>query len=122
MARVTAIARPDAPYELTDDQAAIWRQVVDAEEAEFFPQSVWPDLMAYCRHVASSQMISTQIDKMERQKRVNLDRYDKLLKLRERENRSANALARSLRITNQSRYDKSKARSAKTSNGVIDWS
>lgn len=120
LANVSAIDRPDAPYELTDEQAAVWHQVVGSEAADFFTPAVLPSLTAYCKHVVSSKNISRQIDKIENAKKLDVDEYDKLLKMREREDRAAEALARGLRITNQARYDKSKKRGGPSSR-VIDW-
>lgn len=120
LSQVTRVERPDAPYDLTDDQADVWRMVVDSEAADFFSPAVFPSLSAFCRHVVTSRLISRQVDAMERGESFDVDEYDKLLKLREREDRAAEALARGLRITNQARYDKSKKRAGPKSR-VLDW-
>jgi len=35
---VQVMARPDAPYDLTDEQADEWRSVVDRLPADWFPR------------------------------------------------------------------------------------
>ncbi len=43
--------RPDAPDELTPEQAEEWRAVVDRMPVDWFRREIWPLLCAYCRHV-----------------------------------------------------------------------
>ncbi|RJT32104.1 hypothetical protein D3227_27270 [Mesorhizobium waimense] len=98
---------PDAPYHLTDAQAAIWRGIVDTLPAEFFPSESFDTLAAYCRHACEVRRLSGEVERFKTEwlrDGEGLRRYGVLIKLRELEVRSMLAAARSLRLTNQSRY------------------
>ena len=106
--------RPDAPYDLTDEQAEEWRAVVDRLPADWFPRETWPLLTAYCRHVVCGRHTARLIHKLESQSEgFDVDEYDKLLKIQEREGRAMSSLATRMRITQQATYDKSKQKPAK---------
>lgn len=110
-----ATASPDAPYDLGDDAATIWRSVLDSLPAGFIAGEAFDTLAAHCRHVASARFISREIDRFQIDwlKLDNgLDRLNKLLAMRDREVRGMLATARALRLTNQSRYRPSTAATA----------
>jgi hypothetical protein len=100
--------RPDPPEELDDHQADIWRAVVLSEAVDFFDSAVLKETLAdYCRHKASANLLSGTISAFKPEWLRLADgasRYKSLLNMREKEVRAANACARSLRLTNQSRY------------------
>src|SRR3954451_18956821 len=110
--------RPQPPDELTDEQAEVWRAVVATKPADWFQPDTHPLLTQYCRHTVAARVLARQIDGMDPACLADEDqlrRYEKLLAMRERESRAINALARGMRLTQQSRYDAAKAdRSAKT--------
>lgn len=101
-------SRPDPLQELTAEQAAIWRETVASEAADFFGTAALRSMLAdYCRHRASAAVVSEVIDtfKPEWLKAAEgAKRYYGLLKMREAETRAAASLATKLRLTNQSRY------------------
>src|SRR5438132_995718 len=76
---------------------------------------------ASCLSVAAGRVVAAQIKGMDpacRADQEHLQRYDKLLAMRERESRAINTLARGMRLTQQSRYDAAKAdRAAKSATG-----
>ena len=107
---IQRVTRPDAPYELTDDQSVIWRRVSDDLPADWFTPKHTGMLKQYCRHEAQSDRIAQLIEQeMAKPGEVlDLQNYDKLLAMQEREGRAMSSLATRMRMTHQALYDKSK--------------
>lgn len=105
---IETVPRPDAPYDLTDDQAEEWRAVVDRMPADWFPRETWPLLSQYCRHIVNARRVAQLIEQAAGRKKLNIGEYEALLKVQERESRAISALARAMRLTQQTTYDKSK--------------
>ena len=99
--------KPKAPDNLTPEQTIEWDAVVGRMPADWFLRETHGILANYCRHVISASTISSRLEEHER-KEGDVQEYDRLLKMREREVRSASSLATRLRITQQTTYDKSK--------------
>lgn len=110
-----ADAAPDAPYDLSDDAASVWRAVLDSLPAGFVAGEQFDTLAAYCRHVVAARFLSREIDRYQPEW-LKIDggvaRLNKLLTMRERETRGMLATARALRLTNQSRYRPERAATA----------
>ncbi len=83
------IERPAPPRELTDQQRAIWFDVVGAHPADTFQPDIWPLLIAYCRHVVEQRHIAGLIEALKRDRRATFKDYDQHLKMQERESRAA---------------------------------
>lgn len=96
---VTHIVRPDAPYDLTDEEATVWRRIVDAVPADWFGPQNWGDLANYCRHEIGSRRVAQLVSECEGREVMDVGEYDKLLKMRERESRAMASLACRLRIS-----------------------
>jgi hypothetical protein len=100
--------RPDPPKDMSDDEAAIWRETVSSEAVDFFNTAALRSLLAdYCRHRASADKVSEVINVFEADWLKNAEgakRYHGLLKMRDLETRAAADKATKLRLTNQSRY------------------
>ena len=130
-------SKPKPPAELTPEQSIVWNDTVSAMPAGWFKPETHNSLIQYCRHVAAAsfnaflitemQMRPFPMSKDEAKKEdgetepeayFDLEAYDRLLKMQERESRAANALARSMRITLQATYDKSKK---KEGGGNMPW-
>jgi hypothetical protein len=94
------------PSELSDAQAAVWRDAVSSMRGDKLARGAYPILVAYCRHVCRARMLESLISafKLEAVKEDlnNLPYLDKLLAMAERETRAATACARALRLTPQS--------------------
>lgn len=103
--------RPDAPYELTDEEADEWRAVVERCPANWFPRETHGLLVAYCRHVVGQRRLSQLVFQHETGEPGQLitdawlERYDALLRMREREGRALSSLATRLRISQQATVD-----------------
>ena len=98
---VEKIARPDAPYDLTDEQAEEWWAVVNRLPADWFPRETHGLLADYCRHVIKSRRIAQLVGAAEAEVELDVKKLDTLYKMAERESRAASSLATRLRITLQ---------------------
>lgn len=113
---IERVMRPDAPYELTDTQAAVWRRVSEDLPADWFTPKHNGLLKQYCRHEAECDRIALLIEQEARKEEIDVQQYDKLLAMQEREGRALSSLATRMRMTQQALYDKSrKAPSGKVS-------
>lgn len=108
--QVEAIQRPDAPYDLTDEQSTEWWAVVNRMPADWFPRETHGMLADYCRHVVKSRRIAQLVDDAESQDAIDVDRLDKLYKMAERESRAASSLATRMRISQQATVRAEQAR------------
>ena len=119
--RVAFGKRPEPPADLTTEQAAIWREIVASEPADFFNTAALRALLAdYCRHREAGEMISGVINTFKADWLKNAEganRYHGLLKMRDLENRAAASAATKLRLTNQARYTPQAAATASRNAG-----
>lgn len=119
--------RPEPPAELSDAEAAIWRETVASEAADFFGTAALRGMLSdYCRHRASADKVSEVINVFRAEWLKNADgakRYHGLLKMRDLETRAAADKATKLRLTNQSRYTPQAASTASrgTAKGMKPW-
>lgn len=101
------VQRPDAPYDLTDEQSEEWWAVVNRLPADWFPRETHGVLAQYCRHVVAARRVAQLVRSAENEVDedgaavLDLNRYDQLLKMQEREGRALSSLATRLRITQQ---------------------
>jgi hypothetical protein len=99
--------RPPPPAELTEEQAEEWRSIVSRMPADWFCREHYAMLCTYCRDVVRERMLSHQIDAFKPEwvrASGGAEKLDKLLAMAERETRAVLALARSMRLTHQSKY------------------
>jgi len=98
--------------------------VVAGEDVAFFKTAVTRGLLAdYCRRRATGEEISEVIRGLEGgwwDDDEHIRHYDKLLRMRDRENIATVALATKLRLTNQSRYLPDTAARAAAKNAEVD--
>lgn len=107
---VEVVPRPVAPDVLTDAQAEVWDAVVSSLPADWFPASAHGTLASYCRHTVEADRLSQMI---ERQESYDVNEYDKLLKMRERETRAAMSAATKCRLTPSTQWSEQKSREVK---------
>lgn len=112
---VEVINRPKPPRDVTPEQSDEWTAVVERMPADWFPRETHGLLTQYCRHVVAARRIAQLIVNVERAKSVDIDAYDKLLKMQEREGRAISSLATRMRISHQATV---RAESAKKPNQV----
>lgn len=108
VAPVEPIPRQAPPGDLTDYEAAIWTAVVNSKPADWFDASTLPLLLSYCKHVSHAADLDQEIADFnpkwirDEQKPNAVSMYKFLLDAREKETRAITALARSMRLTQQS--------------------
>lgn len=110
---VAVVPRPDPPLELTPEQADVWREVVDALPADWFPRETWGLLAQYCRHVIEARRIAQLIDQECAKERLSISNYNELLKMQERQSARIKVLSASMRLSQQSSYNHKTAATAK---------
>ena len=107
---VVAIERALPPDELNDEHKAEWLAVVNRLPADWFPRETHSMLAQYCRHVVSARRVANLIANLEASDDFDLDQYDKLLKMQEREGRAMSSLATRMRITQQATVNPKKTK------------
>jgi hypothetical protein len=119
--------RPEPPDDLTPRQAELWRQTVASENPDFFDTAALRGLLVdYCRHREAGENISGIINQFNPEwlkTTEGASRYAALLRMRELESRAAAAMARALRLTNQSRYTPKTGATAgrQAARGPLPW-
>jgi hypothetical protein len=105
---VQVITRPKPPEELTSEQSDEWVAVVNRLPAEWFQRETHGMLAQYCRHVVASRRVAELIATVESSGEMDIEQYDRLLKMQEREGRALSSLATRMRLSQQTTFDKSK--------------
>ena len=119
---VIAIKRPVPPKGINTNKARVWIDIVGSKPPDWFGVDTFPLLTAYCHHTVKAQEIDDKIEDVQFEPGTKIEHVDLLFKMRERETRAIMALARSMRLTQQSKL---KAETAETKNrnqpGVVPW-
>lgn len=103
---VTATERQRAPVDLTDEQRAEWMAVVAGLPADRFTREQVPMLAAHCRHTVAQRRIAQLIEAAEKAEEFDVNEYDRLLKMQERESRCLASLAVRLGFAYSTAYEK----------------
>lgn len=103
---VETVTRPEAPYDLTDEQASEWIAVVNTMPADWFMRGNYALLGQYCRHVIAARRIAQLIEQVAATGDKTLDRKEfvELLRQQEAESRAIMMLLRQMRLTQQAVY------------------
>lgn len=116
------VERPDAPYELDDDEALEWKAQVEAMPAGHFTRSTYPLLVALCQHVVTARrlkQIEREIRKPGKGKSFDARAYGAIIKELRCETGEINRCLRAMRLTQQS-TTRPETLSRKLSNQTID--
>lgn len=100
------------PPTLTDSERAVWVAACAGKPHDWFGSEHIAILVDYCRHVVKSDVIDAQIKAFDPEwlkEDEGLRRYERLLTMAQRQSAICNALARSMRLTHQSKYVAAKA-------------
>jgi len=108
---IETTVRPKPPSRLNSEQAAEWLIVVNGLSADWFRSEYLSQLEAYCRHAVASRKVAQLLADVESAATIDIEKYDRLLKMHERETRALSSLATRLRITPQSTYDPKRKKS-----------
>lgn len=103
------LERLEAPPELSDEMLGEWNAIVDQMAGDWFSRENQSLLVQYCRHVVAARRISQLIEECELDKEFDVDLYDKLLKMQDRESREISSLATRMRLTQQAKYTTKRA-------------
>src|SRR3954471_3845648 len=82
---IEATSRPDAPYDLTNEQADEWWAVVNRLPADWFPRETHALLAQFCRHTVAARRVAQLVEAAEQRKRLDVGYYNRLLIMQERE-------------------------------------
>jgi hypothetical protein len=106
---VETVERPDAPYDLTDEQTDEWRAIVADYPADKFPRGTHPELTQMCRLVIRARRAAQLLNAMETSE-LELKEYRDLLRTEKELSLAIVSVSRSLRISNHSntRHEQSK--------------
>ena len=96
------IQRPDAPYDLADEEADEWRAIVNTMPADHFMRGNFPLLAQLCRHVVASRRVAQLIKLVCEAKPFCHRDYANLLTVQSAESSAIMRLSRSMRLTQQS--------------------
>lgn len=117
----TIDGRPNPPADLSKDQSVVWERTVANEAADTFRTAALQQLLKeYCRHVISAKKLASLIETVEGLPNLSgddVEDYDRLLKMRDRETKAIGDKATKLRLTNQSRYTPQAAATAAKKSG-----
>jgi phage terminase small subunit len=109
-------SRPDAPYDLTDEQAELWRGVVDALPGAWIEPGALPVLAAYCRQATALRRLGALMHQAEREGDYDEAMHLALIKAHSGAAQALKTLATALRLTPQSRM-RADAAGAKAGDG-----
>ena len=109
---------PQPPQQLCDEGKRAWLSVVNALPPDWFGSETHRLLVQYCNHCAASAQLQEFIQRYPGNSEFQLDEFDRLLKMQEREGRAMSSLATRLRITKQATTHKD---TSKPSKGRRPW-
>lgn len=113
--------RPRPPAELNGQERDVWNATVNAHPGGWIARDSFPILIQYCRHTVRALRIAQLIQQEEDEDDFNPDRWAKLLDLQNRETKTILALARSMRLTHQSRIRADSAKARPHEGGPRPW-
>ncbi len=103
-AALSVVRRPDAPLDLTPEEADVWCETVEALPADWFPRETWPLLRQWCRHTITARRVSQLIDAAASRDEVQVGEVCGLLAMQAKETAALKALAASMRLSQQASY------------------
>ena len=119
LAAVKDSKQPDTQHELKGRALAVYRAAISSFPSGHFSAGELPQLAAYARHVARGEDMERRIDDFDGDDMAELDR---LTRMAERESRVSLALARTLRLTQQTRRQPiSAGRAVQSAGEAIDF-
>lgn len=113
---VRPLDRVTPPVGVTEEEAALWRTIVDSKPAEWFGDDSAPVLLEYVRAKLSCDLLHERVQAaLQRDADREVERE---MKLRDMESRRLASLATKLRLTQQSRYTPKAAATAARASGA----
>jgi hypothetical protein len=110
---IEVVPRPDAPYELTDEEAIEWRAIVNRLPAGWFAREQWPLLVQYCRLIVTARRTAQLIYyQAHGDEPLHHGLFLKLTRAQREESAAIASLATKMRLSHQS------TRSARADKGI----
>ena len=113
-ATLERMVRPDPPKDLDEDEAKIWRSIVDAMPHDWFTSETFGLLEQYCRHIAGLTFIDRVLRAIQKAPKPDLVEWRKMSNVRRLESKTIAMLATKMRLAQQSSYDTTAVKVAKT--------
>lgn len=104
--------RPPAPTVLSSSEAELWRAIVNTKPADWFDPATIPLLTEYCRLKTSVDILNEQLVRAEQtiaETGEFPDGYKDAVGVLDKKQGRMAQLAMKMRLTQQARYEKSKA-------------
>jgi zona occludens toxin (predicted ATPase) len=115
------ISRPDAPFELDDEEADHWRNVVAAMPADHFIPANYHLLVCLCRHVIESRRITAIVKAYRKQATFNYREYGELLRIQQSQSLIIARLSRSMRLSQQATKNKNMRLPGRITDKPEEW-
>ena len=107
--------RPAPPSQLSKAEAERWRQITATKPPEWFDAGSIPLLIDYVQLQSSCEIVQAEIENFSPEwlrDDDGLERYNKLISIRDKMHGRQAQLAMKMRLTQQSRYDAQKGATA----------
>jgi hypothetical protein len=114
---VAEVPRPDAPYDLSDAEANVWRAICASMPAAHFSRGNYGLLAQLCRHLVAARMLGAIIAAETKKKQIDTKLYQQLLASQEKQSNMIVKLCRSMRLS-QGSVTRAKSPSVRPLNGV----
>lgn len=98
---VEIVERQQAPEDLTEEEAEIWRVVVSDQPADWFSPSTRPLLSQFCRHTIQARRVAEMIERAVADPEMPVEYYERLLAMQAKQTGALKILAASMRISQQ---------------------
>ena len=118
-AAVALIERPEPPLDLTPAQSDEWVTITSALPADWFSPENHPLLAQYCRHIVNARHIAQLIDQECSGNEMDVKLYLDLLAAQHKQTTALKALAASMRLAQQAKYDTKNAAVAQKRAGTV---
>jgi hypothetical protein len=99
---ISAYPRQPLPPELSGDEAEVFLDIVNTEEAAWFTRANLPLLVQYCRHIVQARRIAELIEACVGRRETELPYYLSLLAAQQRETAAIATLSVKMRVAQQS--------------------
>jgi hypothetical protein len=115
LADASTVHRLEPPLELwRDDEAEVWRRIVEALPADWFTAADAPLLVQYCRHIVQARLVAQLLRQQERGKSdLDLGVWTKLMRAQDAQTAAIARLATKMRLSQQATYGHRAAHTAK---------
>jgi len=120
--------QPDAPPELSPDEAKEWQRFWAVSPTGWFPREVWPLLIQLCRHICQARFLGeclqeVRVGLLDPRDIEQIRHLELMTRLHDREGRAMTAIMEKLRLTTQQRVvnDKAAPQQAEQAPEVRPW-